>query len=157
VYGDGRVFIAMGQDPSHGNGPSVLHAVSPNGQGDVTSSRSLWNYRGIGRVVGTPVLKDGLLYVGDLGGVVHCLDAKSGAILWTHRTEAPIWGCLLAADNRLYVGNTDGVLHVLRTGRRKKVLARIEMGAPLYSRPALVGDALYLATADRLYRISAKP
>jgi HEAT repeat protein len=157
VYGNGRVFIAMGQDPSHGDGPSVLHAVSPNGQGDVTSSRSLWAYRGIGRVVGTPVLKDGLLYVGDLGGVVHCLDAASGAVLWTHRTDAPIWGCLLAADNRLYVGNTDGVLNVLRTGRRKKVLARIEMGAPLYSRPALVGDALYLATADRLYRIGAKP
>jgi hypothetical protein len=29
------------------------------------------------------------------------------------------------------------------------------MGAPLYSRPALVGDALYLATAGRLYLIKA--
>jgi HEAT repeat protein/outer membrane protein assembly factor BamB len=155
VYGDGRVFIALGQDPSHGDGPSVLHAVSPNGQGDVTSSRGLWTYRGIGRVVGTPVLKDGLLYVGDLGGVVHCLDAATGAVVWTHKTDAPIWGCLLAANDRLYVGNTDGVLSVLRTGRRKKELARIEMGAALYARPALVGDALYLATAGRLYLIKA--
>jgi outer membrane protein assembly factor BamB len=155
VYGDGRVFIALGQDPSHGDGPSVLHAVSPNGQGDVTSSRRLWSYRGLGRVVGTPVLEDGLLYVGDLGGVVHCLDAATGAVVWTHRTDAPIWGCLLAADDRLYVGNTDGVLHVLRTGRRKKELARIEMDAPLYSRPALSGNTLYLATAGRLYLIRA--
>jgi hypothetical protein len=46
---------------------------------------------------------------------------------------------------------------VLRTGRRKKELARIEMGAALYSRPAIVGDALYLAAADRLYMIGAKP
>jgi hypothetical protein len=30
------------------------------------------------------------------------------------------------------------------------------MDAPLYSRPALVGDALYLATANRLYLIAAK-
>jgi outer membrane protein assembly factor BamB/HEAT repeat protein len=156
VHGDGRVFIAMGQDPSHGNGPSVLHAVSPNGQGDVTNTRRLWSYRGIGRVVGTPVLKDGLLYVGDLGGVVHCLDAATGAVVWTHQTEAPVWGCLLATHDRLYVGNTDGVLHVLRTGRRKKALARIEMDAPLYSRPALAGDALYLATAGRLYVIKAR-
>jgi hypothetical protein len=29
--------------------------------------------------------------------------------------------------------------------------------APLYSRPALIGDALYLATARRLYLIAAKP
>jgi outer membrane protein assembly factor BamB len=100
-------------------------------------------------------LKDGLLYVSDLGGVVHCLDAATGAVVWTHKTDAPIWGCMLAANDRLYVGNTDGVLHVLRTGRRKKELARIEMGAPLYSRPALVGDTLYLATAGRLYVIRA--
>jgi outer membrane protein assembly factor BamB len=157
VYGDGRVFIAMGQDPSHGDGPSVLHAVNPNGQGDVTNSRNLWTCRNIGRVVGTPVLKDGLLYVGDLGGAVHCLDAATGAVVWTHETKAPIWGCLLAGSDRLYVGNTDGVMNVLRTGRRKKELARIEMDAPLYSRPALVGDALYLAAADQLYMIRAKP
>jgi HEAT repeat protein/outer membrane protein assembly factor BamB len=157
VYGDGRVFIAMGQDPSHGDGPSLLHAVSPNGQGDVTKSRSLWTCRQVGRVVGTPVFKDGLLYVGDLGGVVHCLDAATGAVVWTHDTRAPIWGCLLAAKDRLYVGNTDGVMTVLQMGRRKKELARIEMDAPLYSRPAAVGDALYLATANRLYMISAKP
>ena len=156
VYGDGRVFIAMGQDPSHGNGPSLLHAVSPNGLGDVTRSRGLWTCR-IGRVVGTPVLKDGLLYVGDLGGVVHCLDAATGAVVWTHGTDAPIWDCLLAVNDRLYAGNTDGVMTVLRTGRRKKELARIEIGAALYSRPAIVGDALYLAAADRLYMVGTKP
>jgi hypothetical protein len=46
---------------------------------------------------------------------------------------------------------------VLRAGRRKELLAQIEMDAPLYSRPALVEDALYLATARRLYLIAAKP
>ena len=50
VYADGRVFIAMGDDPSHGDGPSLLHAISPNGQGDVTDSRRLWTSREIGRV-----------------------------------------------------------------------------------------------------------
>ncbi|MFN8008893.1 MAG: hypothetical protein U0V70_18080 [Terriglobia bacterium] len=46
---------------------------------------------------------------------------------------------------------------VLRAGRRKELLAQIEMDAPLYSRPAVSGDALYLATARKLYRIAAKP
>jgi hypothetical protein len=31
------------------------------------------------------------------------------------------------------------------------------MDAPLYSPPAPVGDALYLATANRLYLIAASP
>jgi outer membrane protein assembly factor BamB len=40
------------------------YAISPNGQGDVTASRLLWTSREVGRVVGTPIAKDGLLYVG---------------------------------------------------------------------------------------------
>ena len=137
VFADGRVFIAMGQSPGHGNGPSLVHAISPNGQGDVTGSRLLWTSREVGRVVGTPIAKDGLLYVGDLGGTVHCLDAATGAHVWKHETNEAIWGSLLLAGDRLYVGNVGGRMTVLRAGRRKEVLAQIEMDAPLYSPPAL--------------------
>jgi outer membrane protein assembly factor BamB len=108
-------------------------------------------------VVGTPIVKDGLLYVGDVGGTVHALDAATGASVWKHDTHEAIWGSVLLAGDRLYVGNLEGRMTVLRAGRRKEVLAEIEMNAPLYSRPALLGDALYLATANRLYLIAAKP
>jgi outer membrane protein assembly factor BamB/HEAT repeat protein len=157
VFADGRVFVAMGQSPGHGDGPSLIHAIGANGQGDVTESRLLWTSRDVGRVVGTPIVKDGLLYVGDLGGTVHCLDAATGALVWKHETNEAIWGCLLLAADRLYVGNIYGSMSVLRAGRRKELLAQIEMDSPLYSRPALIGDALYLATAHRLYLIAAKP
>jgi HEAT repeat protein/outer membrane protein assembly factor BamB len=156
VFADGRVFVAMGQSPGHGDGPSLIHAISPNGQGDVTQTRLLWTSREVGRVVGTPVVKDGLLYVGDLGGTIHCLDAATGAHVWKHETNAAIWGSILLAGERLYVGNVDGTMTVLRVGRRKELLAQIEMDAPLYSPPALIGDALYLATARRLYLIAAR-
>jgi outer membrane protein assembly factor BamB len=157
VFDDGRVFVAMGQSPGHGNGPSLIHAISPNGQGDVTESRLLWTSREVGRVVGTPIAKDGLLYVGDLGGTIHCLDAATGAHVWKHDTNEAIWGSLLLAGDRLYVGNVEGSMTVLRAGRRKQLLGQIEMDAPLYSPPAPIGDALYLATANRLYFIAASP
>jgi len=60
------------------------------------------------------------------------------------------------AGDRLYVGTVEGSMTVLRAGRRKELLAQIEMDAPLYSRPELIGAALYLATARRLYLIAAK-
>jgi len=147
----------MGQSPGHGDGPSLIHAISPNGQGDVTKSRLLWTSHAVGRVVGTPIAKDGLLYIGDLGGTIHCLDAATGADVWKHDTYAAIWGSLLVAGDRLYVGNVDGTMTFLRAGRQKELLAQIEMNAPLYTPPALVGDALYLATANRLYLIAAEP
>lgn len=157
VFAGGRVFIAMGQSPGHGNGPSLIHAISPNGQGDVTRNRLLWTSRAVGRVLATPLVKDGLLYVADLGGTIHCLDAATGAHLWKHETHEAIWGSLLLARGRLYAGNVEGTVTVLRTGRRKQLLARIEMDAPIYSAPAASGDALYLATANRLYLIAARP
>src|SRR4051794_20838747 len=132
VFANGRVFVAMGQSPGHGNGPSMIHAISPNGQGDVTESRLLWTSRAVGRVVATPIEKDGLLYVGDVGGTVYCLDAATGTLVWTHETNAAIWGCVLLAGDRLYVGNEDGTMTILRTGRRKELLGQIEMDAPLY-------------------------
>lgn len=153
VFADGKVFIAMGQDPSHGNGPSLLHAISPNGQGDVTQSRRIWTCNEVGRVVGSVIVKDGLLYVGDVGGTVYCVDAASGAVVWKHKTNGAIWGSLLLAGGRLYVGNVGGDMMVFRAGRQKELLSRIEMDAPLYSRPALVGDVMYLATGKRLYQI----
>jgi outer membrane protein assembly factor BamB len=156
VFADGRVFVAIGLGPGHGNGPSWIHAIGPDGQGDVTASKRLWSSHEVGRVVGTPLVKDGLLYVGDLGGTIHCLDAATGAHVWKHETIDAIWGSLLLAGDRLYVGNEGGIMTVLRSGRRKEVLAEIEMDAPIYSPPALVGDALYLATANRLYLIAAK-
>ncbi|HEX7294677.1 MAG TPA: HEAT repeat domain-containing protein [Pyrinomonadaceae bacterium] len=155
VFADGRVFIAMGQDPLHGNGPSLIYSINPNGAGDVTASRLLWTSHEVGRVVGTPIVQDGLLYVGDLGGTVHCLDAATGAQLWKHETNDAIWGCLLLSSDRLYVGNVGGTMTVLRAGRRKELLSEFEMDAPLYSRPTVIGDALYLASANRLYLIAA--
>ena len=157
VFADGRVFVAMGLSPGHDNGPSLLHAISPNGQGDVTGNRLLWTSREIGRVIATPIARDGLLYVADLGGTIHCLDAATGAHVWKHQTTGAIWGGFVLAGDRLYAGNVEGGVTVLRSGRRKELLAEFEMDAPLYSRPALIGDALYIATANRLYFIAAKP
>jgi outer membrane protein assembly factor BamB len=133
----------------------LIHAISPNGQGDVTGSRLLWTSRGVGRVVGTPIAADGLLYVGDLGGTIHCLDAATGAHVWKHETDEAIWGSLLLTGNRLYVGNAGGTMTVLRAGRQKELLGELQMDGPLYSPPALAGDSLYLATARRLYLIAA--
>jgi outer membrane protein assembly factor BamB len=156
VFADGRVYLAMGQSPGHGNAPSFIYAISPNGQGEVTKRGLLWTSREVSRVVATPIVKDGLLYVGDVGGTVHCLDAATGTHLWKHETNDAIWGCLLLVGDRLYVGNAGGLMTVLRAGRRKELLAQIEMDAPLYSRPTVNGDALYLATANRLYLIATR-
>jgi outer membrane protein assembly factor BamB len=74
--------------------------------------------------VGTPIVKDGLLYVAGLGGTIHCLDAATGAHVWKHETLDPIWGSLLLAGERLYVANVEGTMTVRRAGRQKECWRR---------------------------------
>ena len=92
------------------------------------------------------------------GGVLYLFLHLRGAasptpVQWR---SAALVGSLLLAGDRLYVGNEEGTMTVLRAGRRKQLLGQMEMDAPLYSPPALVGDAVFLATASRLYLIAAK-
>ena len=79
-------------------------------------------------------------WFGDLGGTIHCLDAATGAHVWKHETNEAIWGSLLLAGDWLYVGNLEGTMTALRAGRRKQLVAQIEMHAPLYSPPAMIGE-----------------
>jgi hypothetical protein len=76
-------------------------------------------------------LKIGLLDVGDVGGIVHRLDAVTGATVWKHDVFGAIWACFLLAGDRLYDGNQDDTVTVLRAGQQKEVLAEIEMDASL--------------------------
>lgn len=45
----------------------------------------------------------------------------------------------------------------LQQGKEKKVLAAVEMGAPVYSTPVVANGVLYVATQTHLYAIQQKP
>jgi outer membrane protein assembly factor BamB len=153
VY-DGTIFLAMGQDPEHGQGQGRLHAIDPSGTGDVTRNRRLWQSTEVGRTIATPIAHDGLLYVADYNGRVHCFEAKTGKRLWEHDVLAGIWGTFLLADDKLYVGDEDGRVTVLGLGREKKVLAEIDMEEPLWGAPCAVDGVLYLSTSRRVFAIA---
>jgi len=153
IFDDGRVYLGLGQDPSHGSGRAALHAIDPKGVGDVSASRRLWTYKDIGRTITTPIARDGLVFAADLNGLVHCLDAKTGRRVWTHDTRAPIWGTLLLLGENLLVGNEDGYLVMLRAGREKKLVREAKLPSALYAAPAAHAGTLYLATDETLYAI----
>jgi outer membrane protein assembly factor BamB len=153
AYHEGRVYLAMGQDPTHGDGMGRLYAIAANGTGDVTHRGRLWEYTDLHRTICTPIIQDGLVYVGDNYGVVHCVDAQTGKRVWAHDQKGRIWGCMVMAGNCLYVGDESGRIVVYRACRELDILARIDMPAPLYGAPAVAGDTMFLATTESLYAI----
>lgn len=154
VFSGGRVFMAAGQDPDHPNGVGHMYAIDPAGRGDITQSGRVWQYDDIRRSMSTAAVADGLVYIADLQGNLHCLDAATGKALWVYDTMAPVWGSPLVADGKVYLGDQDGDVAVLAAGPVLKRMTDIDMGASVYSTPVPANGVLYVMTSSRLYAIA---
>jgi outer membrane protein assembly factor BamB len=150
VYEDGLAYVVIGQDPEHGDGVGMLTCLDP------ATGKAVWTYKEIGRSISTPSVKDGLIYIAEYDGDLHCLDAKTGEAHWVHETQSRIWGSTIVADGKVFLPTEDGDLHILATGKKKKPLAAINFGAPIYSSPIVANDVLYVATMTHLYAIGTK-
>ncbi|MCF7837363.1 MAG: DUF1016 N-terminal domain-containing protein [Candidatus Marinimicrobia bacterium] len=84
-----------------------------------------WQFNTQARVLASPVIHDGVVYVAASDGNVHALRLADGEPLWTFAAQAGIEAAPLLADGVLYVGDSDGNLHALEaaTGQRRWVYA----------------------------------
>ncbi len=70
----------------------------------------------IGRTMSTVAIHDDLVYVAELDGYFHCLDAKTGKRHWVHDLTTGIWSSAYYADGKVYLGTDDGEVVVLQVG-----------------------------------------
>ena len=153
VFYKNRVYVAVGQDPEHGEGVGHLVCVDATKTGDVTESATVWSYKGIYRSISTVSIdpESNLLFVADFSGFLHCLDADTGQVYWTHDMKAHMWGSTMVADGKVYVGDEDGDFVVLAASKEKQVLSETEFGTPLYATPVAANGVLYVQTSSHLY------
>ena len=60
------------------------------------------------RTLGSPAIKNNLLFITDFSGLVHCLDAKTGKPHWTCDLLAACWTTPLIVGEKVYVADEDG-------------------------------------------------
>ncbi len=154
VFHDGRIFLAVGQDPENGEGVGHMYCIDPSKRGDSTETARVWHYDKIRRSISTAAIADGLVYISDFSGFLHCLDAKSGKPYWTFDVLAAVWGSPLVADGKVYLGDEDGDVLILQAGKELKKLAEINMGNSVYSTPVPANGVLYIMTRSELYAIA---
>jgi len=155
VFSDGKVFLPVGQDPDSGNGIGHAYCINPSGKGDITESGKVWQYDKIHRSISTAAVSDGLVYISDFQGVLHCLDAKTGKAYWTFDINSPVWGSPLVADGKVFLGDADGDMAILKAGTEMKKISAIDMGDSVYSTPVPANGVLYIMTRSQLYAIAA--
>ena len=153
VFYDNKVYIAVGQDPEHGDGEGHLWAIDATKEGDVTDSALVWHHD-FRRTISTVAIQDGLLFAANLSGFLHCIDLETGKIYWEHDLLAAIWGSPYLVDGKLYIGDEDGDVTVLAASKEKKLIAEMNMANSVYGTAVAANGALYLMTRSHLYSIA---
>ena len=155
VFHEGRVYVAVGQDPAHKRGKGLLTCIDASKTGDTTKSGCVWTYDGIERTLGSVAISDGLLYAADLSGKLHCLEAATGKPLWVHESKLESWGTPLVADGKVFLGAGQFLL-VMAAGREERPLGRISLGQPSYGTPVAANGTLYVASEKYLWAVQKK-
>ncbi len=145
VFYHNRIYVAIGRDPEHGRGRGALHCIDATRTGDITQTGRVWTYQGLDRTLSTVSIADGLLYLCDVAGRLHCLDAETGQCHWVHETNSAVWGSTLVADGKVYMPTPKGLI-VLAAGREKKVLSQTTVGSTIYATPVAANGTLYIAS-----------
>lgn len=154
IAGD-RVYIGNGQDPEHGEGTGNFYAIDATRRGDITESGKAWHVTSIRRTISTAAVVDGLVYIADFSGFLHCLDALTGKEIWKHDLFSAVWASPLVVDGKVYLGDEDGDVVVLAHGREKKLIAETNMGGSVYGTVTPANGRLFLNTQTRLFAIEA--
>jgi outer membrane protein assembly factor BamB len=151
-----RVYIGNGQDPEHGEGVGHFYAIDATKRGDITKTGLIWQYDKTRRSISTAAIADGLVYIADFSGFLHCLDAMTGKEYWTHDVFAAVWASPFVVDGKVYLGDEDGDIVVMQHGKEKKVLAETNMGSAVYGTVVPAHGALIINNRNQLFSLSIK-
>jgi outer membrane protein assembly factor BamB len=157
VFQDGRIFLAGGGDVFWGKNEAWLKCIRATGAGDVTATATVWSYALEKHTLSTPAVHDGLVYIADTGKRVHCVDGATGQACWTHDARNEFWSSPMVVDGKLFAGTRGGDLLVFAAGREKRILAELNLGAPISATPVAANGSLYFATMTRLFAVATTP
>jgi outer membrane protein assembly factor BamB len=108
------------------------------------------------RTLSTAAVHDGLAYITDLAGYLHCIDAKTGKQYWTHNCRSAIWSSPSWVDGKIYVGTDAKEVHIFAHGKAPKLIASVDMPGAIRATPMVANGVLYIQTENKLYAIKAK-
>ncbi|MHB8901980.1 MAG: outer membrane protein assembly factor BamB family protein [Thermoguttaceae bacterium] len=154
VFHQGRLYVTLGGDIWWGKHQSWLKCIDAGGAGDVTATNLVWSYELGKHCCSTPAVHDGLVYVADCDGQLHCVDAATGQACWVHQAGKEIWASPLVADGRIYIGTRQGDFSILATGREKRVLSSIRLDSPVHGTAVAANGTVYLGSMTRLYALA---
>ena len=112
-----------------------------------------WRTR-LGPTESSPLVANGLVYVGDWRGRVYALDELTGRVRWTFQGKGRLKGAVSLSGNRLYAATYQGYLYALNPSHREADLADALAGPARRARPVLLDARARLR--PRLHRVDRR-
>jgi outer membrane protein assembly factor BamB len=131
-----------------------LVAVKPDGQGDVTKSKVVWQSKKGANYVPSPVCTENYLFTTMTTGQVNCIEVSTGRIIWVQDMGAQYSSPVLAGG-LVYMPNDEGVITVIKPGPKFEYIAKNPVGEKMYASPAISNGKIYLRGFQHLFCISA--
>jgi outer membrane protein assembly factor BamB len=130
-----------------------LVAIRPGEKGEVTESSIQWREKTGMPEVASPLLYRERVYLVKDGGIVTCLDAKTGKVVYRQRLggAGTAFASPVAGDGKVYLSSRNGVVVVLAAGDKPEVIAKNNLGESINATPAIVDGKLYIRTDAALY------
>lgn len=96
----------------------------------------------------SPLVEDGIVYIGSAGGYFYALDSKKGAKRWQIKLSGGIYSDPAIAGDSVYIADRKGNVYSISkdTG---KIKWQIETGAEISARPIAVDNTVYVVTVLR--------
>lgn len=102
----------------------------------------------------SPVLAAGLLFYADDGGILSCVDPKTGEALYRERLGGKYSSSPIVAGDKLILASREGVINLVKAGPKFEILSQNTLdGTPIMASPVTDGEALFIRTEKALYRI----
>jgi outer membrane protein assembly factor BamB len=149
VFGHGLVYIATGFQQ-----PAVM-AVRADGKGDVTKTHVAWTLTRGAPLTPSPLLVGDELYVVTDGGIMSCLDARSGSVHWQQRLGGTYSASPVFADGRVYLLSEQGVATVIAPGKEFRRLATNRLDGSTLASMAVSAGSIFIRSDTHLYRIAS--
>jgi outer membrane protein assembly factor BamB len=108
--------------------------------------------------VPSPLYHDGYVYFVKNGGILTCLDIRTGQRAYRRRTggSGTHYASPVIADERIYTVAGDGHISVLTLGPEPELLATNDMQDGVYATPAVVDGTIYVRTHSALFAFGKK-
>ncbi|MEX2187630.1 MAG: PQQ-binding-like beta-propeller repeat protein [Pirellulales bacterium] len=134
-----------------GGGNYVVAVRAPNGK-DRTAPEIAYKMTRAAYAPYVPgfVAKGDLVFLWSDKGFVSCLRAATGEALWQQRVGGTFYGSPIRVGDNIYCQEASGELVVVAAAEKYKLVARVPLGEPTNSTPAIADGTMYLRTTSHL-------